>query len=95
MALSAEQVRKIARLARIAVNDEQVNDYAGELSSILKLVDQMERVDTSGVEPMAHPQNASQRLRPDEVTEPNRRERYQAIAPAVEAGLYLVPRVVE
>jgi aspartyl-tRNA(Asn)/glutamyl-tRNA(Gln) amidotransferase subunit C len=95
MALSAEQVRKIARLARIAVNDEQVNDYAGELSSILELVDQMERVDTSGVEPMAHPQNASQRLRPDEVTEPNRRERYQAIAPAVEAGLYLVPRVVE
>jgi aspartyl-tRNA(Asn)/glutamyl-tRNA(Gln) amidotransferase subunit C len=95
MALSAEQVRKIARLARIAVSDEQVNDYAGELSSILELVDQMERVDTSGVEPMAHPQNASQRLRPDEVTEPNRRERYQAIAPAVEAGLYLVPRVVE
>jgi aspartyl-tRNA(Asn)/glutamyl-tRNA(Gln) amidotransferase subunit C len=95
MALSAEQVRKIARLARIAVSDEQVNDYAGELSSILELVDQMERVDTSGVEPMAHPQNASQRPRPDEVTEPNRRERYQAIAPAVEAGLYLVPRVVE
>lgn len=95
MALSAEEVRKIARLARIAVDDDQVSDYAGELSSILEFVDQMAQVDTTDVTPMAHPQRATQRLRPDVVTEPNRRERYQAIAPSVERGLYLVPRVVE
>lgn len=95
MALSSDEVRKIARLARLAVSDDEVAGYAGELSSILDLVDQMNRVDTTGVEPMAHPQHATQRLRPDVVTEPNRRERYQAIAPAVERGLYLVPRVVE
>ncbi len=95
MALTADEVRKIARLARIAVDDDQVSDYAGELSSILEFVDQMAQVDTTDVTPMAHPQSASQRLRPDVVTEPNRRERYQAIAPSVERGLYLVPRVVE
>lgn len=95
MALSPDEVRKIAHLARLAVSDEQLQGYAGELSSILDFVDQMSAVDTTGVTPMAHPQQATQRLRPDVVTESNRRERYQAIAPAVERGLYLVPRVVE
>lgn len=95
MSLSPEEVRKIGRLARLAITDEEVATYSGELSSILELVDRMGRVDTAGVEPMAHPQHAVQRLRPDTVTEPNQRERYQRIAPAVERGLYLVPRVVE
>ncbi|MDZ7747755.1 MAG: Asp-tRNA(Asn)/Glu-tRNA(Gln) amidotransferase subunit GatC [Halofilum sp. (in: g-proteobacteria)] len=94
MSLSPDEVRKIARLARLAVTDEQLEAYAGELSSILDFVDRMEAVDTTGVVPMAHPQQATQRLRPDEVTESDRRERYQALAPAVERGLYLVPRVV-
>jgi aspartyl-tRNA(Asn)/glutamyl-tRNA(Gln) amidotransferase subunit C len=95
MALSPEEVRKIARLARLSVSDGEVAAYAGELTRILELVDRMERVDTAGVAPMAHPQHATQRLRPDAVTEPDRRERYQRIAPAVERGLYLVPRVVD
>lgn len=93
--LSPDEVRKIAHLARLAVSDGEVDAYAGELSGILDFVDQMNAVDTSGVAPMAHPQHAVQRLRADAVTEPDRRQRYQAIAPAVERGLYLVPRVVE
>lgn len=95
MALSPGEVRRIAHLARLAITDEQVDAYAGELSSILDLVERMNAVDTTGVTPMAHPQNATQRLRPDVVTESDQRERYQRIAPAVERGLYLVPRVVE
>jgi len=95
MSLSPDEVRKIAHLARLAVTDEQVAAWSGELSSILELVDQMNAVDTAGVTPMAHPQHATQRLRPDVVTETDQRERYQRIAPAVERGLYLVPRVVE
>lgn len=95
MSLSSEEVRKIARLARLAVTDDDVETYSGELSSILDLVDRMDQVDTTGVTPMAHPQNATQRMRPDAVTETDQRERYQKIAPAVERGLYLVPRVVE
>ena len=95
MSLSPGEVRRIAHLARLAVSAEEVEGYAGELSSILDFVDQMEAVDTNGVTPMAHPQHAVQRLRPDVVTETDQRVRYQAIAPAVERGLYLVPRVVE
>ncbi len=95
MSLSNEEVRKIARLARLSVTDAEVETYSGELSSILGLVDRMDRVDTAGVTPMAHPQNATQRMRPDAVTETDQRERYQKIAPAVDRGLYLVPRVVE
>ena len=95
MSLSPDEVRKIAHLARLAVTDDQVEGYAGELSSILDFVDQMNAVDTTGVTPMAHPQHATQRLRPDRVTETDQRAGYQAIAPAVERGLYLVPRVVE
>ena len=95
MSLSPDEVRKIGRLARLAITDDEVANYAGELSSILDLVDRMGQVDTAGVTPMAHPQHATQRLRPDVVTESDQRERYQRIAPAVERGLYLVPRVVE
>lgn len=95
MPLSPEEVRKIAHLARLAVGDDEVAAYAGELSRILELVDQMNAADTRDIAPMAHPQHAVQRMRPDVVTEGNQRERFQAIAPATERGLYLVPRVVE
>ena len=95
VSLSPDEVRRIAHLARLSVSDDEVAANANELSSILDLVDRMNAADTRGVTPMAHPQHATQRLRPDVVTEPDRRERYQRLAPAVERGLYLVPRVVE
>lgn len=95
VSLSPDEVRRIAHLARLSVSDDEVAANANDLSNILDLVDRMNAVDTSGVTPMAHPQNATQRLRPDVVTEPDQRERYQRLAPAVERGLYLVPRVVE
>jgi aspartyl-tRNA(Asn)/glutamyl-tRNA(Gln) amidotransferase subunit C len=95
MNLTDDQVLGIAELARLAVPREALTDLARELSAILDFVEQMNTVDTSGVEPMAHPQDVPQRLRPDEVTERIERDRYQAVAPAVENGLYLVPRVIE
>ena len=99
MSLSDDQVRRIARLARIAVRREEIAEVAGRLNRVLGLIDQMSAVDTSGIEPMAHPLDAQlpqgQRLRPDEVTETDRREAYQSVAPAVQDGLYLVPRVIE
>ena len=88
-------VEKIAHLARLAVTDDEVQQLSGDLSRILDLVAQMEQVDTSDVEPMAHPLNMSQRLREDLVTEENHREVYQSIAPATDQGLYLVPKVIE
>lgn len=95
MSLAPDEVRRIAHLARLALDTDAVEAYAQDLSSILDFVEQLEAAPTDGVEPMAHPQDATQRLRPDEVTEPDARERFQAIAPAVEAGLYLVPKVIE
>ena len=95
MSLQPEDVAKIAHLARLALRDDDVPKYAGDLSNILDLVEQMNAVDTSGVEPMAHPLDAVQRLRPDEVTESDQREHFQSIAPQTEAGLYLVPKVIE
>ena len=95
MSLSPEEVRRIAHLARLAVGDEEVAAWSGELSQILDLVDRMNTADTAGITPIAHPQHATQRLRPDTVTETDQRERFQAVAPATERGLYLVPRVVE
>lgn len=95
MALEEQDVRNIAHLARIGIEDGDVDGYARDLSGILEFVDQMAAVDTTGVEPMAHPLDATQRLRPDEAVEPDRRDHYQQCAPATEAGLYLVPRVVE
>ncbi len=95
MALGRDEVLAIAHLARIGIDDESVEGYARDLSEILSFVEQMNAVDTDGVEPMAHPLDAVQRLRSDGVTESDRREHYQKVAPAVEAGLYLVPRVVE
>jgi aspartyl-tRNA(Asn)/glutamyl-tRNA(Gln) amidotransferase subunit C len=93
--ISREDIEKVAVLARIRVDDEQVSALEKDLGNILDLVDQLAAADTDSVEPMAHPLNAVQRLRADEVTETNQREAFQAIAPATENGLYLVPRVIE
>jgi aspartyl-tRNA(Asn)/glutamyl-tRNA(Gln) amidotransferase subunit C len=93
--LDSEQIKTIARLARLAVDNAGAATYARDLSAILKLAEQMQAIDTSAVQPLAHPLDMVQRLRPDRVTETDRRESYQALAPQVEAGLYLVPRVIE
>ena len=95
MSLDHDQVRRLARLARIAIRPDETEAVLAQLNRVLALIDEMRRIDTSGVEPMAHPLDARQRLRPDAVTEPDQRELYQSIAPAVEGGLYLVPKVIE
>ena len=95
MSLDADQVRRVAELARLAVDDAELPVYAQELSSILDMVDQLQSADPKGVEPMAHPLNMVQRLRADEVTERPDRDAYQALAPQAEGGHYLVPRVIE
>lgn len=95
MTISREDIEKVAVLARIRVDDEQVSALENDLGNILDLVDQLSAADTDAIEPLAHPMDAVQRLRPDEVTETNQREAFQAIAPATENGLYLVPRVIE
>jgi aspartyl-tRNA(Asn)/glutamyl-tRNA(Gln) amidotransferase subunit C len=100
MSLTLDEVRRIAHLARIAVSPEEAREVADRLNRVLGLIDQIQALDTRGVEPMAHPLDAKlpvqQRLRPDAVTEPDRREAYQqGVAPAVEGGLYLVPKVIE
>ena len=92
---SLDQIRRIADLARLELSEPEVAAMQQELSSILALVGQMAAVDTENVEPMSHPQAAMQRLREDEVTEQDRREPFQAIAPQTEDGLYLVPKVIE
>ncbi len=95
MSLDRDDVVKIAHLARLAIDEADIPRYARELSNILALVEQMNRVDTTDVEPMAHPLDTSQRLRPDVPTESDQRELFQTNAPQVEAGLYLVPKVIE
>ena len=95
MSLERSEVENIAQLARLKVESDQVSKYADSLNNILNLVDQMQAVDTEGVEPLANPLDATQRLRADEVSEPNQREHFQKIAPLAEAGLYLVPKVIE
>ena len=95
MALDAAQVEKIAHLARLGIEAEDIPDYARNLSDILAFVEQLEAVDTTSVVPLAHPLDAVQRLRADEVTETDQREVFQARAPQTEAGLYLVPKVIE
>lgn len=95
MTISRNDIEKVAVLARIRVDEEQVSALEKDLGNILNLVDQLSAADTESVEPMAHPLDAVQRLRPDEVTEIDQRENFQAIAPATENGLYLVPRVIE
>ena len=95
MALDAKDVKKIAYLARLDISEAEVAASAASLSRILGLIEQMNAVDTKAVAPMAHPQHAALRLRDDRVTETDQRDKFQAIAPATEAGLYLVPKVIE
>lgn len=95
MGISAETVKKIAHLARLSFNDQELPEFNEKLTSILNLVEQMQAVDTTGIEPMAHPLAMQQRLRPDQVTEPNQREAMQKLTKFTEAGLYLVPQVIE
>ena len=96
MSLTPSQIETIAGLARLSLKAEEIPVYSESLGRILRLVGELEKADTGNVEPMAHPLTGQvQRLRPDAVTESNQRDLYQRNAPAVEAGLYLVPRVVE
>jgi aspartyl-tRNA(Asn)/glutamyl-tRNA(Gln) amidotransferase subunit C len=96
MSLTQNDVTNIARLARLAITDNEMPVYVQSLSSILKFVEQLGSVETGDVVPMAHPLGDQvQRLREDCVTETNQREKLQRNAPAVEAGLYLVPKVIE
>lgn len=95
MSLTPEQVKRIAHLARIEVSETEALTTQGHLNGIFELIEQMQAVDTRGIEPMAHAQDLSQRLREDAVSEGDRRAAYQAIAPETEAGLYLVPKVIE
>ena len=95
MSLTKTDVEKIAHLARLSLSDSDVPGYVDELSSILALVERMNSIDTEDVQPMAHPLDATQRLRPDHVTETDERDKHQCIAPMAKDGLYLVPRVIE
>ncbi len=95
MSLSEKDVEKIAGLARLAMTGAEVQAARAQLSGIFGLIEEMQAVDTAGIQPMSHAQEVSQRLREDRVTEPNQRELFQSIAPQVERGLYLVPQVIE
>lgn len=95
MSLTLEEVKKIAHLARLNLSDADLALYAPQLTRILHFIEQMNQTDTSQAEPLAHPLDINQRERPDLVTETDQRAKFQAIAPQVEAGLYLVPKVID
>jgi aspartyl-tRNA(Asn)/glutamyl-tRNA(Gln) amidotransferase subunit C len=95
MSLDKSDVMKIAHLARINIEDKDAEEYLANLTSILDLVDQMQAVDTSNVEPLSHPMDSVQRLRADDVSESNQRELLQSVAPSVEDGLFLVPKIID
>ena len=96
MSLTRQDVEKIAHLARLSITEQEMPVYVTSLSSIVDFVNELSRAETDGVEPMAHPLDGQrQRLRPDVVTESDHREKYQRNAPSVQAGLYVVPRVIE
>lgn len=95
MAFKSTDVEKIAYLARLQIDQSEVVEVTDRISSILALIDEMQGVDTDEVEPMAHPFDAVQRLRADEVTETNQRDYLQQLAPSTSDGLYLVPKVIE
>jgi aspartyl-tRNA(Asn)/glutamyl-tRNA(Gln) amidotransferase subunit C len=95
MHLTLDEVRAIAELARIGIDDAEAKAVQAKLNDIFELIGQMQKVDTAGVEPMAHAQGASLRLRPDKVSETEQRDLFLALAPQSEAGLYLVPKVIE
>lgn len=95
MALNLEDIKRIAHLARIEVSDNEAQETLNKLSGILGLIEQMQAVDTTGIAPMSHSQDVTQRLREDVVTQTNQRALFQSIAPATQDGLYLVPKVIE
>lgn len=95
MSLTIEDVKRIAHLARIEINEQDAQATLQKLGGILDLIEEMQAVDTTGISPMSHSQDVTQRLRADVVTQTNQRELFQSIAPAVENGLYLVPKVIE
>jgi aspartyl-tRNA(Asn)/glutamyl-tRNA(Gln) amidotransferase subunit C len=95
MSLNPQEVVRIAQLARLELSPDEVGRTRDQLNGILAFIEQLQSVDTTGIAPMAHAMDVVQRLRSDEVTEPDRRDAFQAIAPETEAGLYLVPKVIE
>ncbi len=95
MSLSSEEVRRIAELARIGICDAEAAAIQAQLNDIFELIGRMQKVDTEGVAPMSHGQDLELRLRDDVVSEPDQRERFQSVAPEVEQGFYLVPKVIE
>jgi aspartyl-tRNA(Asn)/glutamyl-tRNA(Gln) amidotransferase subunit C len=95
MSLSLDDVKRVATLARIEIGEEEAATVLGQLSGIFSLIQQMQAVDATAIAPMSHAQDVTQRLRPDVVTETDQRELFQSIAPQVQAGLYLVPKVIE
>lgn len=95
MAVTLNDINKIAHLARLGLSDEEKSRYTDSLNNILGLIDDLQAVNTQGIEPLAHAVDVTQPLRPDVVTETNQRNAYQQIAPAVQEGLYLVPKVIE
>ena len=95
MSLTADEVKKIAHLARLGIDENDIDAYANDLSNMLDLMTLMGETNTDAIQPMAHPMDQMQRLRPDEATETNQREQFQSLAPQTEAGLYLVPKVID
>ena len=95
MAIEQQEIEKIAELARIRIDESAVGEVTQRITEILAMVDQLQAADTEGVEPLSNPLDATQRLRADAVTESNQRDAFQAIAPNVESGLYLVPKVID
>jgi aspartyl-tRNA(Asn)/glutamyl-tRNA(Gln) amidotransferase subunit C len=95
MSISIDDVKKVARLARLAMTEEETQIAQNQLTNIFGLIAEMQAVDTAGIEPMSHAQDVTQRLRNDEVTAVNQRELFQSLAPQAERGLYLVPQVIE
>lgn len=93
--MDRSEIQKLANLARLDIGEDALDEVANRISNVLALVDQLQAADTHNVEPMAHPLDATQRLRADEVSETDVRELFQAIAPATENGLYLVPKVID
>ncbi len=95
MSLTTQDIKRIAHLARIEISDTEAETTLSKLTGIMTLIEQMQAVDTKGIQPMSHSQDVTQRLRPDVVSETNQRELFQQIAPMVQDGLYLVPKVIE
>ena len=93
--MDAKEIKKVAYLARLELSPNELASLTNDLNNILNFIDKMNEVDTSGIAPLAHPLEINQRLRADVITETNQREHFQHNAPATEAGLYLVPKVIE